>query len=253
MAGETMSADGWVKLWRRLEDSDIWELPPTTIKIWIWLLMHANHETRTVYGINVEPGELITSYDSICKGIAWKEKGGHVTTATPNQVRWAIKCLEARQTLVRYPHQQHLHLKVLNWSKFQNTTPAPQQDHDRPHDNATTDSRQTHDSKQEGRSRTKEEKNYAPRFDEFWKMYPRKKDKGHAERAWSAAVKTTDTDVILAGLRRLLPSMKDEDQQYIKYPATWLNGQCWEDESPPEEDALLELTFERNRHPRAVR
>lgn len=153
MAGETMSAEGWVKLWRRLEDSDIWELPPTTIKIWIWLLMHANHEARTVYGIEVQPGELITSYDSICKGIAWKEKGGRVTTTTPNQVRWAIKCLEARQTLQRYPHQQHLHLKVLNWSKFQSTTSAPQQSNDRPHDGLTTDLQQTYDTKQEERIR----------------------------------------------------------------------------------------------------
>lgn len=252
MSGETMSAEGWVKLWRRLEDSDVWELPPATIKIWIWLLMHANHEARTVYGIDVQPGELITSYDSICKGIAWKEKGGSVTTTTAGQVRWAIKCLEARQTLLRYPHRQHLHLKVLNWSKFQNTTSAPQQGHDRPHDDTTTDSRQSNDTKQEVRSRRKEEKNYTPEFERFWSLYPRKVDKGHAVVAFNKALEFTDVDTIIQALERQLPDLQEQGK-FCQYPGTWLNGQRWLDEEFESIDPELALVFEQNRNPKRVR
>ena len=67
-------------------------------------------------------------------------------------------------------------------------------------------------------------------FNDFWKAYPRKKGKGQAERAWTAAVKSAAPEEIIAGLLRVKwPS----DPQFIKHPATWLNGRCWLDEPDP--------------------
>lgn len=67
-------------------------------------------------------------------------------------------------------------------------------------------------------------------FDQFWSLYPRKVAKGQAEKAWATATKRTDAQTIIAGLRRLLPGMQQEDKQFIKHPSTWLNGKCWEDD-----------------------
>ena len=63
-----------------------------------------------------------------------------------------------------------------------------------------------------------------PEFSAFWAAYPRKDDKGHARKAWAAAVKRAQPPVILAGLTayRFSP-----DIQYIPLPATWLNGERW--------------------------
>lgn len=80
----------------------------------------------------------------------------------------------------------------------------------------------------------REEKNYArareARFDEFWEVYPRKVGKGQAEKAWKTAVKDTDPDDILAGLRSQLPKLTQSETKFIPYPTTWLNGDRWEDQ-----------------------
>lgn len=70
------------------------------------------------------------------------------------------------------------------------------------------------------------------RFTEFWMAYPKKVAKGAAERAWAKAVKTTDPDVILAGLQAQAPRLRSVDPQFVKHPSTWLNSTSWEDEHP---------------------
>lgn len=55
------------------------------------------------------------------------------------------------------------------------------------------------------------------RFTEFWMAYPKKVAKGAAERCWAKAVKTTDPDVILAGLQRRAPRLRSVDPQFVKH------------------------------------
>ncbi len=71
------------------------------------------------------------------------------------------------------------------------------------------------------------------KFTEFWNLYPKKKSKGQAEKAWKK-IKPNDGvhSNIMAGLNRALKSddwLKDNGQ-FIPYPATWLNSKGWEDE-----------------------
>lgn len=68
------------------------------------------------------------------------------------------------------------------------------------------------------------------RFAEFWGHYPKKKDRGHAHKAWKAATKDTDPQEIINGLLSQLPALTSGDPKFIPYGATWLNGQRWDDE-----------------------
>jgi hypothetical protein len=72
-------------------------------------------------------------------------------------------------------------------------------------------------------------------FDEFWAQYPRKRSKQAAERAFKRAVKHgTAPQEIIAGAMRYAQERDGQEPKYTKYPATWLNDGCWEDEpSPP--------------------
>ena len=73
-------------------------------------------------------------------------------------------------------------------------------------------------------------------FLEFWEIYPNKKDKEKAKRAFSAALKKTDTETILRAAKKYRddPTRKPD---YTKYPATWLNAASWEnDYTQPQED-----------------
>jgi len=67
-------------------------------------------------------------------------------------------------------------------------------------------------------------------FKQFWSEYPRKKDKGHARRAFEKALEKTDLETILDGVRLYKTAEAHNDIEFIAYPATWLNGERWEDE-----------------------
>ena len=67
-------------------------------------------------------------------------------------------------------------------------------------------------------------------FDEFYARYPRKVGKGSARRAYDKALKVTTHDNIMFGLSQQLASMEAKEKQFIAHPATWLNGERWDDE-----------------------
>lgn len=79
-------------------------------------------------------------------------------------------------------------------------------------------------------------------FDEFYKAYPRKKQRGQAERAWDKAIKHTDPAVIIAGAVQFRQwcEQDSKDAQFIPYPSTWLNGKGWLDERDPEPQGRMQ-------------
>jgi uncharacterized protein YdaU (DUF1376 family) len=70
-------------------------------------------------------------------------------------------------------------------------------------------------------------------FPKFWKLYPNKKGKAAAEKAWKK-LKVTDAlfNLIAQGLTKQCtsPAWTKDGGQFIPHPATWLNGKRWEDE-----------------------
>jgi hypothetical protein len=73
-------------------------------------------------------------------------------------------------------------------------------------------------------------------FDEFWKEYPLRKDKGKAVKAFRSALTRAKFEQIIAGViaYKSDPTRKPE---FTKYPATWLNSDSWENEIAPSPDS----------------
>lgn len=69
-------------------------------------------------------------------------------------------------------------------------------------------------------------------FDRFWDECPKKVEKIAAGKAFEKAVKTTNAEEIINGMKRHSAywRRKGTEEQYIKNPATWLNKGCWMDE-----------------------
>lgn len=101
-----------------------------------------------------------------------------------------------------------------------------------------------------GKQRRHREPKAAPdwkpeRFEGFWRMYPLKKSKQAAIRAWDL-LRPDDRLLAVMGraLQRQLASpewqrkLREEGGQGIPYPATWINGRRWEDEAQPDRAAL---------------
>lgn len=69
-------------------------------------------------------------------------------------------------------------------------------------------------------------------FSQFWTAYPKKLDKGHARKAFLAI---KDMPLLLPKILAAIEAQKKSKQwvdsggKYIPNPATWLNGQRWED------------------------
>lgn len=74
-------------------------------------------------------------------------------------------------------------------------------------------------------------------FSEFWTAYPVKKAKPRAEKAYRKAVQ------VAGGVEPLLAAIAEQKtwpiwvDGFIPHPATWLNGECWNDERGPDQVA----------------
>lgn len=68
-------------------------------------------------------------------------------------------------------------------------------------------------------------------FDEFWEVYPRKKEKKRAQAAWKSAVKREPAEGIIAAAKNYAEERKNvkDGEQFTKHASTWLNNDCWED------------------------
>lgn len=109
---------------------------------------------------------------------------------------------------------------------------------------------------------TREEPKTAPApaaamFEEFWRAYPLKKEKGAARKAWARAAKKAAPEAIIAGAERYAAEcrLKLREPRFIKHPGGWLNAERWTDEpegsdpmrgprwaATPEEDAADRAT-----------
>lgn len=83
------------------------------------------------------------------------------------------------------------------------------------------------------KEKKRKENNTITHFDAFWKMYPKKKGKGNAEKAWFKITFPVET---LEKIKTALQWQRDtidwtkDGGQFIPYPASYLNGKMWEDE-----------------------
>lgn len=74
-------------------------------------------------------------------------------------------------------------------------------------------------------------------FVEFWRIYPLKAGKGQARKAWATARRRgVRPEVIVAGAQRYADD-PNRDPAYTRHPATWLNGEGWDDDPLPDRTA----------------
>lgn len=72
-----------------------------------------------------------------------------------------------------------------------------------------------------------------PDFADFWTLYPRRVARKDALKAWGRLKPAQQMAAIVAcAAWRRVWATKDLD--YLPYPATWINGERWDDELPPE-------------------
>ncbi|MFB7890402.1 hypothetical protein ACFCZ3_20350 [Cellulosimicrobium cellulans] len=76
-------------------------------------------------------------------------------------------------------------------------------------------------------------------FDEWYAAYPRKMARGAALKAFKAARKKVSFEVLTAGLAGYQNRVRGSEARFIAYPASWLNGERWADETDTETQARV--------------
>lgn len=79
----------------------------------------------------------------------------------------------------------------------------------------------------------REEKNISSKndFELFWKTFPRREGKGQAEKAYAHALHAgVLPSTIQNSAAQYAQAKAMTEKQFIRLPATWLNGKGWEDE-----------------------
>lgn len=72
-------------------------------------------------------------------------------------------------------------------------------------------------------------------FGAFWIVYPKKKAREEAKKAWITAIERgADPQHMVQSATGYARERAGEDPKYTKYPATWLNKGCYDDEPDPE-------------------
>ena len=80
------------------------------------------------------------------------------------------------------------------------------------------------------------DKHMAEAFEVFWKLYPNKKSKKDARKAWEKLKPGAELRLTLMtalGNHRISRDWAKDDGQYVPMASTWLNGERWTDELAP--------------------
>ncbi|EKZ4877782.1 hypothetical protein QO274_000047 [Listeria monocytogenes] len=66
-------------------------------------------------------------------------------------------------------------------------------------------------------------------FEQFWKMYPRKKNKMRAETVFKQCLKKHSPEIILNGLQKYVKECEilDRETTFVKHPDTFLRNECF--------------------------
>lgn len=107
---------GWLKLYRSLIDWE-WYDDLLVFKLFIHLLLHANHQAKNWRGIAIQSGELITSYAELTHQLTGKQQ----TKIGVQQVRTAIGKLKSTGEITIKTTTKYSLIKINNWERYQDT------------------------------------------------------------------------------------------------------------------------------------
>jgi len=225
---------GWIKLHRDIEKHWIWK-NPQYLQGWIYCIIRANYEeNKVLIGAKIEvakPGSFFTSIG----------KFSIATGLTIQQTRTFWDLLETNTMINKKATSKRTKITICNYDKYQ----VKQQTNNKP----ITNQQQTNNNGEE-RKEVKEvkEKDFLVvgkekilrqitenMFDDFWKLYPKKKNKGQALSAWSTVCnRKGDKRPKWKEIKLAIILQKKSEQwnnpRFIPNPSTWLNQRRWMDD-----------------------
>ncbi|GGH46050.1 hypothetical protein GCM10008014_08470 [Paenibacillus silvae] len=119
--------DGWIRLHRKIIESAIWDKPPLYIKVWMFLLISAQHSQYK----GLQRGQMSLSIPDIIEGCKWRV-GARTVRPTKDQVYQVIDWLRkpnegghesnAKATMITTTKATHgMLIEVVNYAVYQDS------------------------------------------------------------------------------------------------------------------------------------
>lgn len=108
--------EGWIKIHRRIVEWE-WFDDDATFKVFIWLLVNANHEAKNWHGITIERGQLVTSLDSISRS----------TKHSVQSVRTILNRLKSTNEITSESTNKFTIITIKNYDSYQSQNEDDQQ------------------------------------------------------------------------------------------------------------------------------
>lgn len=214
---------GFVQLSDDLSSWD-WFDDKNTVYIYIRLLMEASWGERDYKGVHLQRGQLIIS----------QREFAEKCRVSRQELRTILDRLIATHKITQIATHKFSLITLIEYdcaTQIQ-THSAPKK---QPTINPPTLLKTNRQNiKQSNNALTREDERLEKSFDQFWAAYPKKTAKQQALKAFQKLNPNEELlNMILTSLERQKHSVQwtKDGGQYIPYPASWLNGRRWEDET----------------------
>jgi len=211
---------GWIKIHRKIRDCFLWkDKPYDKARAWIDLLLSAMHDDKKMMFdgkiVIVKRGSFITSILKLSDKWGWNRK----------KTTLFLKMLENEKMVTTKRTSKGTTVTIVNYEKYQVKGTAEGTAEGAPEGTAEGTAEGTQNKNIKNDKECKRNI-YTPSFEDFWKVYPRKKDKGNAFKKFNARLKSgfSEVELIEAAKEYADECRKNHtEERYIKYPATFLS------------------------------
>ena len=213
---------GWFKFHRQIFDNPICTKDAEYFYVWCYLLTEANYEERRVIfkgeEIFLKKGQLITSTRKIASDL----------NINKSKIERILKKFEIETQIETQKTSRNTLITVLNWEHFQGSeTQSETQVRHKWDTSETLNGESSYYIKEIKNKRNKEKNKYVCAFEEFWKIYPRKINKGKAYECYCARVNSGYSEAeLLEAVRNYADECKKKGTptEYIKHGTTFLSA-----------------------------
>jgi DNA-binding transcriptional regulator YhcF (GntR family) len=207
---------GWIKLDRQIQDHWVWKDKYSRGQAWVDLIMLANYEDKkTIHKGKVKVckrGDVNLSVKYLAERWGWNWR----------TVKSFLNALESDGMITSEYTTNYTTITLVNYDKYQLCENEVHNEVQNALHNGVHNT--LHITNKE--KNIKKDKKYDSSFSEFWKIYPRKQDKGQAYKCYLARLNDGySEDQLLTACKNYAAECEKNktEQKYIKHGATFLS------------------------------
>jgi len=207
---------GWIKIHRQLLDWE-WYNDVNTTRLFLHLLLIANHKDNKWRGIDIKRGQRLTSISALADE----------TNLSIKNIRTSIKRLKATNEVASHSTAQHTVFTMVNYDLYQAEASEVA-------NKGQAKGKQVATNKNDKNDNNDNLTVIEGAFEHWWDIYPKKVGRKKAFDKFVSITKNMKEDKFNEFIDKISydsgKRFKDTEKQFVMDPCKYLNGERWNDE-----------------------